>query len=419
MNSLTADGLGKCYMIGGSPTAFDTAGNFLRKLNARLRRTEPAAGKIKAPREFWALRHVTFAVQPGTVLGVIGANGAGKSTLLKILAKVTPPTEGRVVGVGRVVSLLELGAGFNPDASARENIFMNAAMLGIPRHDVVRRFDHIIEFAELGEFIDTPLKHFSSGMYLRLAFSTAVNMEPDLLLADEILAVGDLAFQERCLSKVMELSREGLTVLFVSHDMEAVSRICSRVLWINKGEVVKLGEPDEVITEYQNAAWAKADINFKSGKGRFSNRHGQILAVRLTTTSGNDVGGAPIEEDVFVKIRYQLTRGGVRVRAGFDLHTRGLQLFRSVDTDVQTFDEPGIYEALGRIPAHFLAEAMYVVHANITIFADEKENSLVIFNALTFMAYPVERKGGSIAREGVIAPRLEWTTRREAPVAAG
>ena len=199
------------------------------------------------------------------ILGIIGANGAGKSTLLKVIARVTRPTEGRVTGIGRVVSLLELGAGFNPDFSAHDNILMNAAMHGISRREVLDRMADIIQFAELDDFLDNPLRQYSSGMYLRLAFSVAINMQPDILLADEILAVGDIAFQERCLQRVAEESERGLTVLFVSHDMSAVSRLCHRVIWLDRGEVVQDGEPEGVIAEYEDAALRARSRDFASG----------------------------------------------------------------------------------------------------------------------------------------------------------
>src|SRR5688572_9181313 len=261
MTNLTIENLGKRYWLQrageddeDTPPFVDT----LRAIRGWFRRGGNGDARPSA-REFWALKDVSLEVAPGTILGVIGANGAGKTTLLKVIGRVTPPTTGRVVGSGRVVSLLELGAGFNPELSARENIFMNASMSGIPRHEVRERFDDIVQFAGVGEFVDNPLKYYSSGMYLRLAFSVAVNMRPQILLADEILAVGDLEFQERCLDKVEEMGRQGLTVLFVSHDMEAVMRVSNRVVWIDAGQVSKIGDPEEVVTDYQNASWAKAD----------------------------------------------------------------------------------------------------------------------------------------------------------------
>src|SRR4029450_5425634 len=205
-------------------------------------------------RDLWALRHVSFTAPEGTVLGVIGPNGAGKSTLLKIIARVTRPPEGRGAGVGRVVSLIELGAGFNPDFSATDNVLMNAAMHGIARREALERMDDIIQVAERDDFADNPLRQYSSGMYLRLAFSVAINMQPDILLADEILAVGDMSFQERCLQRVEEAGAAGMTVLFVSHDMASIQRLCNRVIWLDAGRVVRDGDPAEVVGAYEQSA---------------------------------------------------------------------------------------------------------------------------------------------------------------------
>ena len=202
MDSLVAEGLGKCYIL-----SRDSEGKSSRSFWRRLKNPLGDSESTAKTRDFWALRDVGFRVEPGTILGVIGPNGAGKTTLLKILARVITPTTGRVVGVGRVVSLLELGAGFDPDLPAHDNILMNAAILGIPRAEAQRRIKDILEFAEVEQFVGSPLRHYSSGMYLRLAFSVAIHMNPQILLADEILAVGDQAFQERCLPKVEELGR--------------------------------------------------------------------------------------------------------------------------------------------------------------------------------------------------------------------
>src|SRR5687768_6569001 len=265
MDSLIVEDLGKRYFV-PSKKAAAAPRKTLNLGFARMplpRITLP--GRVGQGRDLWALRHVTFSVAPGTILGIIGANGAGKSTLLKVIARVTRPTEGRVTGVGRVVSLLELGAGFNPDFSAQDNVLMNAAMHGIPRREALDRIPQIIEFAELDDFADNPLRQYSSGMYLRLAFSVAINMQPDILLADEILAVGDIALQGRCLQRVAAESERGLTVLFVSHDMSAVSRLCHRVVWRDRGEVVQDGEPEGVIAEYEDSALRARSRDFASG----------------------------------------------------------------------------------------------------------------------------------------------------------
>ena len=254
MDSLIVEDLGKRYFVPSKKAAAAPR----KTLNLGFARLPlprfNLPGRVLQGRDLWALRHVTFSVAPGTILGIIGANGAGKSTLLKVIARVTRPTEGRVTGFGRVVSLLELGAGFNPDFSAQDNILMNAAMHGISRREALERIPQIIEFAELDDFADNPLRQYSSGMYLRLAFSVAINMQPDILLADEILAVGDIAFQERCLQRVAQEAERGLTVLFVSHDMAAVARLCHRIIWIDKGEVMHDGEPERVVAEYEEAA---------------------------------------------------------------------------------------------------------------------------------------------------------------------
>src|SRR6185503_12702343 len=286
MDSLVAEGLGKCYIL-----SRDSEGKSPRSFWRRLKNPLGDSESTAKTRDFWALRDVSFRVEPGTILGVIGPNGAGKTTLLKVLARVITPTTGRVVGVGRVVSLLELGAGFDPDLPARDNILMNAAILGVSRHEAQRQIPEILQFAEVEQFINSPLRHYSSGMYLRLAFSVAIHMNPQILLADEILAVGDMAFQERCQQKVAEMGKSGLTVLFVSHDMDAILRTCNRVMWLHQGEIRRLGDPEDVVDEYQNAIWSQADIA-TSERGRRSNRLAEILSVRLASSAGRDIGGA-------------------------------------------------------------------------------------------------------------------------------
>jgi lipopolysaccharide transport system ATP-binding protein len=414
MDSLVVDGLGKCYVLGR-----ESEGKSSRSLWQRLKSPLGDSESSAKTRDFWALRDVTFRVEPGTILGVIGAHGAGKTTLLKILARVIAPTTGRVVGVGRVVSLLELGAGFDPDLPARDNILMNAAILGIPRTEAQRRVQEILEFAEVEQFVTSPLRHYSSGMYLRLAFSVAIHMNPQILLADEILAVGDQAFQERCLQKVAELGRAGLTVLFVSHDMDAIMRICNRVMWLHQGAVSKLGDPEEVVDEYQNATWSQADIA-QSERGRRSNRLAEVLSVRLVSAAGKDIGGAPVSEDVFIKTRFRTAKGNLSVKCALDLSTKGQLIFRTSDTEMRPLPEAGVYEALAKIPRDLLAELPYVATVGC-IFkkGDEaKEYPLVIYNALSFLVFgtdtPDTPASGRLDRVGFIAPRLEWTVRQEA-----
>jgi lipopolysaccharide transport system ATP-binding protein len=413
MDSLVAEGLGKCYILSRESEG-KSSRSFWRRLKSPLGDSE----STPKTRDFWALRDVGFRVEPGTILGVIGPNGAGKTTLLKILARVITPTTGRVVGVGRVVSLLELGAGFDPDLPAHDNILMNAAILGIPRAEAQRRIKDILEFAEVEQFTGSPLRHYSSGMYLRLAFSVAIHMNPQILLADEILAVGDQVFQERCLAKVAELGRDGLTVLFVSHDMDAIMRICNRVMWLHQGAIRRLGDPEEVVDEYQNAIWSQADIA-QSERGRRSNRLAEILSVRLVSSAGKDIGGAPTSEDVYIKTRFRIIKGSMTVKCALDLSTKGTLIFRTSDVEARPLPEPGTYEALAKIPRDLLAELPYIATVSCIFKRDgePKEYPLVVYNALQFLVYgtdmPDAPASGRLDRVGYIAPKLEWTVRQE------
>jgi lipopolysaccharide transport system ATP-binding protein len=405
MNSLTVEDLGKRYFLGRQT----------RSSRARARldlgfTTVPLPwGKKPPQRELWALRHVSFTVRPGTILGVVGPNGAGKSTLLKILARVLRPTEGRVVGRGRVLSLHQLGAGFNPDLSARENIFMNAAMLGIPKHEVEQRLDAIIDFAEVGQFLDSPLRHYSSGMYLRLAFSVAINMNPDILLADEILAVGDIAFQERCLQRVEEEGKKGLTVLFVSHDMAAIARLCHTALWLRKGETVQLGDATTVVAEYQSEA-RQALLADATATGedrvRQSNKFLEVVAIRLVSLDGRVIGAAPIAEDFFIRIRVRVTRPPVRLHAAVDLYMKNIHVFRSGQPEPFAIVERGIYDIAVKIPANLLAETGYTVDVRLQQEAG-KTQEINIPDALSFMTYGSTYV--SLYRGGILMPKLEWS----------
>jgi lipopolysaccharide transport system ATP-binding protein len=412
MNALSIEDLGKRYRISRSDAEDSTFSprDFVRGVKNVFHRGEQTPRTDV--REFWALRNVTFDVPQGSILGIIGANGAGKSTLLKILARVVVPTEGRATGFGRVVSLLELGAGFNPELSARENVLMNAALNGFSRSEALARFDAIIEFAEMEDFVDSPLKFYSSGMYLRLAFSVAVNMQPRILLADEILAVGDLTFQERCLNHVANMGKEGLTVLFVSHDMDAIMRVCNRVIWLDEGKLVKDGDPEAVVTEYQNVSWSRADV-VTSERGRSANRWAEIMAVRLVSESGKEVGAPAVDKPFRLRIRFRARRKRIFLRFGADFSVKRQLLFRAMSEGWHEIEKAGVYEAYLDIPAHFLAEINYNVGVTLDILRDGKEYILVNYSALTFMAYSAGETKIEIAqRKGLVAPRFQWTVQR-------
>lgn len=251
-HSLRVEDLWKEYRIGGAPRGHDTfyeaLSSFLRSPFGAVRRR--AAIRTTGEGRFWALREINLEVAPGEVLGVIGKNGAGKSTLLKVLSRITDPTRGRIEIRGRLASLLEVGTGFHPELTGRENIFLNGTILGMTRREIARKFDEIVAFAEVEKFLDTPVKRYSSGMYVRLAFAVAAHLEPDVLLVDEVLAVGDASFQKKCLEKMSQVREEGRTIVFVSHNMSSVSALCQRAILLDGGKVSACGTVSDVIDEY-------------------------------------------------------------------------------------------------------------------------------------------------------------------------
>lgn len=376
----------------------------------------------KIKREIWALHDVSFSVAPGTILGVIGPNGAGKTTLLKVISRVTRPTAGTVTGQGRVIPLLALGAGFQPDLSGRENIFMNAAMFGVSAPAVEEALDEIVEFAGLQDFIDVPVKRYSSGMYLRLAFSVAINLRPAILLADEVLAVGDLEFQERCLERVKMAGESGMAVLFVSHDMEAIRRLCHQVLWLDHGEIMEMGPPDEVTSRYESAAWSSA-ASQRRGKAKGArsgsvSAAGELLFAKLTR-DGREVGAARTGDEMAVTIGFRVTQPGVIVRPLIDVKARGVHAFRSLVPQWFEVDTPGFYTASVTIPANLLAETSYVVDVTVGIRRGEERHPVLFENALAFNVYDAAEEQsarGSYRGQmrGVVQPKLEWRITREA-----
>ena len=279
------------------------------------------------PDGFWALRDINFKINQGQTVGVVGPNGSGKSSLLSLIARTTVPTEGGVRNSGRISALLELGAGFHPDLSGRENIFLNAAILGIPREDIRRRFDHIVDFAELREFIDMPVKHYSSGMYVRLAFSVAVEMNPDILLIDEVLAVGDVSFQMKCLDRIRQFQKKGKTILFVSHALETVEEFCSEVLLIHEGRLITQGNPSDVIFSYLKSYMVRIGMLNVEERGT---REVEIRSVRLLDETGAENTTFFTGRAMTVEIGYHASRRIENPVFGFNLKTgNGFYVFGS------------------------------------------------------------------------------------------
>src|SRR5579863_5643864 len=258
--AISAEGLGKRYRIGALARQTTMGERLTHAMKAPVRwLSSNRHGSSSSQRDFWALRDVSFELRKGEVVGLIGRNGAGKSTLLKILSRVTHPTVGRAEIHGRVGSLLEVGTGFHPERTGRENTYLNGAILGMGRKEIDRKFEEIVDFAEVGDFIDTPLKHYSTGMQMRLAFAVAAHLEPDTLLVDEVLAVGDIAFQKKCLGKMGEVASVGRTIVFVSHQLNQIRRLCEKVIWLDQGRIFQVGPTPEVAGAYETSMTNRDD----------------------------------------------------------------------------------------------------------------------------------------------------------------
>jgi lipopolysaccharide transport system ATP-binding protein len=295
---IKVENLSKQYRLGagGTPqmTFRETLMQAAKSPLAKFRKSE----EEKEARHFWALKDIDFEIYPGEVVGIIGRNGAGKSTLLKILSRITEPTTGKIELYGRVGSLLEVGTGFHPELTGRENIFLNGAILGMRQSEIARKFDEIVDFAEVEKFIDTPVKYYSSGMYTRLAFAVAANLEPEILIVDEVLAVGDAEFQKKCLGKMKDVSEHGRTVLFVSHQMSAVAQLCSRGIMLKGGRVDFQGKSQDVIEAYLNSS--NKDSNYFAEE---TDNPTQILSAELLDEYGNSSAEFGQDEEITLKLK--------------------------------------------------------------------------------------------------------------------
>jgi lipopolysaccharide transport system ATP-binding protein len=370
------EGLGKRYRIGVERESYLSLRDEIAK---RLSRS---AQRARAERgEFWALQDVTFSVHPGEAIGIVGRNGAGKSTLLKILSRITPPTTGRIRMRGRVASLLEVGTGFHPELTGRENIFVNGAVLGMTRREIARKFDEIVDFAEVDRFLDTPVKRYSSGMYVRLAFAVAAHLEPEILVVDEVLAVGDAQYQRKCLGKMGDAARGGRTVLFVSHNMPAVEALCQKAVLLESGRVASVGPAQEIVGAYvrRRSSWADTPVAHRTGReGDGSIRVTEVLA------NGHAACGtqaAMVNDPLVVDISYRCT-GASLSRASFhvslwDQHGAQLVHCTTLVSDLPMSDLP----TEGRLRCHIkhvpLSPGRYAVNVaamNSGVLADRIES---------------------------------------------
>jgi lipopolysaccharide transport system ATP-binding protein len=375
---ITVENLSKSYLVGHQSRQRDTTLRDVITRNAReftRKAAEIARGQqvIQGDEveEFWALKDVSFEVEHGEVLGIIGRNGAGKSTLLKILSRITEPTEGRVVLRGRTASLLEVGTGFHPELTGRENIYLNGAILGMTQQEIRRKFDEIVAFAEVDRFLDTPVKRFSSGMYVRLAFAVAAHLEPEILVLDEVLAVGDSEFQKKCLGKMSEVAVGGRTVLFVSHNLGAVRSLCSRAIVLANGKLIASGPAEQAIDVYLQSATGHrtetAEWSWKTSEMPGDGRLG-VEKITLSRTNGEPTMQVRSDEDFHIKIQYQQKTQVRGIRINLQLVTRlGEIAFTTSDHSSrnQDFILPGTYRSICSIPGHLLNIGQYTIRLSI------------------------------------------------------
>ena len=361
----------------------------------------------------WAVDDGSFEVKTGEVIGLIGKNGAGKSTLLKILAKITEPTNGKAYINGKVASLLEVGTGFHPELTGRANVNLNGAILGMKNAEIAEKFDEIVKFSGLDSYIDTPVKRYSTGMVVRLAFAVAAHLTPDIMLVDEVLAVGDAEFQQKCLGKMDEFSSSGRTVFFVSHNMASVNRLCSRVILLDKGKIVADGLPGEVTSAYfGGVTGTESSISWKENKAPGSQEL-KLTSVSLLKDGTAHDGKIATNESFDVRIGYDVLQPELRFRCAIELMTQGVVAFASVEPKETVRYKRGRYYSSLTIPAHLLAEGLHSVRVSIFTSSGMKKHYARVDEAIAFQV--VDLMGGDSARgdyaqnlRGIVRPKLDW-----------
>lgn len=416
--AIDVQNLGKRYLVRGHR---DPHGRLTESLSRIIRSPIDTvrSRRAKSDHWIWALRDVSFKVAHSEVVGVIGRNGSGKTTLLKILSRITEPTAGRAILEGRVGSLLEVGTGFHPELTGRENIQMSGAILGMRRAEIARKFDEIVEFAGVDRFIDTPVKRFSSGMEVRLGFAVAAHLDPEILFIDEVLAVGDAEFQKKCLGKMAELGRGGRTILFVSHSLPTVLRVCGRAILLDQGRIAAYGRTPDVVHAY-----LKTDTG-RSGERRWDDltrapgdEFGKLRSIRVSSAGGKDE--VDIRDPVDVEVEYWIAgRADPRPALTIDAFNEdGVFLFSVTDQPSKGWQsipvgKSGFIRATCRIPGNFLAEGRVTLNVAVVTF-NPFVGHAVELNAVAFLV--VDRTEGAGARgsstgkwPGVVRPMLDWT----------
>ncbi|MBA3633084.1 MAG: ATP-binding cassette domain-containing protein [Acidobacteria bacterium] len=412
MKVIKVENLSKVYYLGSTKhnSLRDALVSFVRKPYSRSEKDK-----------LLALQDVSFEVGDGETLGIIGNNGAGKSTLLKILSRITKPTSGTAELHGRVGSLLEVGTGFHNELSGRENIFLNGAILGMNRVEIEKRFDEIVAFAEIEKFLDTPVKHYSSGMYMRLAFSIAAHLEPEILIVDEVLAVGDVAFQKKCLNKMRDVSQSGRTILFVSHDMSAITRICNRAIALSDGKIVGEGLATDVVREYLSASWGMtAEQVFEIGKNPPASEFVRLEKVRIINESGETCGSHDIRRKIGIEATYEVLQSGKILLPNFQVYNQErVHLFTIQDVSGEwkrREKDKGRYVSTAWIPGNLMAEGSFFVNVAVVTYLPKMN---VHFNASEVVSFDIaDSMSGDTARgdyagkmDGLIRPLVDWETR--------
>jgi len=410
--------LGKEYRLGKREAAYSTLReSIVDAMWAPLKRLRGQNGS-SAAEILWALRDLNFVVEPGEVVGVIGRNGAGKSTLLKVLSRITEPTIGRAELYGRVASLLEVGTGFHPELTGRENIYLNGAILGMRKTEIARKFDEIVAFSDLEKFLDTPVKRYSSGMYMRLAFAVASHLEPEILMVDEVLAVGDAAFQKKCLGKMGEVAREGRTVIFVSHNMVAMQSLCKRVLWLEQGEIVENGPAGTVVSNYLNKSFggsASSEEVWPDVDSAPGNDSIRLHAIRVRADEGDASAPLTMKTPLSIEVEYWNLQPETQLHITLHVYTEHeiIAFTTGSGLDPTWSDRPmpaGLFRSACHIPGELLNAGRH--RFNVLVV---KNSSSVIFRFESKVTFEIvdldERNLSWYGREpGVVQPVLNWTT---------
>lgn len=417
--AIKVENLSKKYHIGHAQQRHDTLRDQLVDLFSAPFRRNNKRSEIDT---IWALNDISFEVNRGDVLGIIGRNGAGKSTLLKILSQITEPTRGRAVINGRVGSLLEIGTGFHPELTGRENIYLYGAILGMQRSEIQRKFEEIVAFSEVEKFLDTPVKRYSSGMYVRLAFAVAAHMEPEILLVDEVLAVGDTEFQKKCLGKMDTVAKQGRTVLFVSHNMGTISELCESSLLLEGGNLVRIGSTDKIVEYYLQSSDSETSSQTWSNTQAPGGNKFKLMAIRVLNASGVSRQNFRSDEPIQIEFEYQILEHIQDARVGIRVaDRRNIVIFSSLDADQNSGSgfarKPGRYSTRCIIPANILNAGRYY----ISVYGDIPFREWLI-QSESLVSLDIEMTGAvgsryaEDGRMGIFRPLLEWDIRFEGEI---